>query len=361
MKILNVVGARPNFMKIAPLMREYAKNENDAYFDPLLVHTGQHYSDNMSKVFIDELGINSPDLFLSMNPLMNSQAEQVADIMVKFEKVCVIEKPDAVLVVGDVNSTVACALAAKKLNIKVIHLEAGLRSFDMTMPEEINRIITDSISDVLLTSCQDGNVNLAREGKDVSKIHYVGNIMIDSLYYNLKKIENSNIRERLNLFDPFILVTLHRPSNVDDKIILSNIMQRLRGVSEYLKVVFPMHPRTKHAIIDNNIDIGNIIITEPLGYYDFNNLMMASKGVITDSGGVQEETTAVRIPCLTIRKNTERPVTIREGTNELYDGNLDNIYSFCDRVMHKSWKIGGTVINWDGNTAKRVIDILKRL
>jgi len=355
-KIINIVGARPNFMKIAPLMDAY---KNHKEIKPLLVHTGQHYDRQMSDDFFSELNIPRPDISLGIGS--DTQAKQVARIMMAFEDVCLAEKPDAILVVGDVNSTMACSLVAGKMGIRIIHLEAGLRSFDRSMPEEINRMVTDTLADLLLTPSADANENLIREGISEEKIHLVGNIMIDTLLKFLPLAENSGILKKLNLKQQeYMLVTLHRPSNVDAGCSLEKILKTLNQLSEKIQIVFPVHPRTLKSIHSCNLEkyLKNIITTEPLGYLDFQRLMSASKLVVTDSGGIQEETTVLKIPCITLRENTERPVTITIGSNELIGTDMEKLVFFSERAIENNWKPSGIPPLWDGNTAHRVLDVL---
>ncbi len=355
-KILNIVGARPNFMKIAPLI---SAMQNSKTIEPILIHTGQHYDEKMSHLFFEELEIPKPQVNLGVGSL--SQAKQVAKIMELFEDVCLDYKPDAILVVGDVNSTMACSLVASKLGIKIIHLEAGLRSFDRRMPEEINRLVTDSIADLLLTPSEDGNQNLIKEGIPESKIKFVGNIMIDTLFHFLPKAKKTNILDNLNLKEKeYIALTLHRPSNVDDETNLKNIFDTLIKIQKDIKIVFPIHPRTLKNLtnfgFENDIkNAQNLILTEPLGYLEFQKLMSNSKFVITDSGGIQEETTALKIPCITVRENTERPITIWEGSNELVGLDMDKLYCFSQKAINNEWKKSSIPKFWDGKTAIRVV------
>jgi len=361
LKILNIVGARPNFMKIAPIVREMRRREND--FQPLIVHTGQHYDQAMSDSFFNDLGIPKPDFHLEVGSA--SHAVQTAKIMTAFEPVVFEEKPDWVLVVGDVNSTIACALVCSKLGIKVAHVEAGLRSRDRTMPEEINRLLTDQISDLLLTTSQDADENLKAEGITHDKIRFVGNVMIDSLFYSLKLAENSTVREDLNLDGKdYAVLTLHRPSNVDDKKTFSGLLEALCKISEKLPIIFPAHPRTLSRIdefgFSERIESSNIKLVEPLGYLDFMRLYSGAKLVLTDSGGLQEETTALSIPCLTLRENTERPITIEMGTNILVGTNSEKIEQTAFEVLARKADSKDKKIPplWDGKTAERICDVL---
>ncbi len=360
LKILNIVGARPNFMKIAPIVREMKRRSEE--FEPLIVHTGQHYDAAMSDSFFVDLGIPKPDFHLEIGSA--SHAVQTAKIMIAFEPIVLAEKPDWVLVVGDVNSTIACALVCAKLGVKIAHVEAGLRSRDRTMPEEINRILTDSISDLLLTTSQDADENLKHEGVTDDKIKFVGNVMIDSLFYNLEKAKALNVREDLNLKDKdYAVLTLHRPSNVDEKDVFSGLLDALISIGEQLPIIFPVHPRTKANIekfgFAEQVANSNIKLIEPLGYLDFMNLYSGAKLVLTDSGGLQEETTALGIPCLTLRENTERPITIELGTNILVGTNPQKIkqaaHSILENSSIKDRKIPPL---WDGHAAERICDAL---
>lgn len=363
LKILNIVGARPNFMKIAPIQREMLRRAND--FLPLIVHTGQHYDQTMSDSFFADLDIPKPDFHLEVGSA--SHAVQTARIMTAFEPVILEQKPDWVLVVGDVNSTIACALVCAKLGIKVAHVEAGLRSRDRTMPEEINRILTDSISDLLLTTSEDADENLKAEGVPAEKIRFVGNVMIDSLFYNLKKAEESKIREELDLNGKeYAALTLHRPSNVDEKEVLSGLLDALAQISEKLPVIFPVHPRTKAKIVEfgfaARIESSNIKLIEPLGYLDFLRLYSGARLVLTDSGGIQEETTALGIPCLTLRQNTERPITIEMGTNVLVGTNAEKITRTAFEILENDSKKDTKIPPlWDGRAAQRICDVLSEI
>jgi UDP-N-acetylglucosamine 2-epimerase (non-hydrolysing) len=362
LKIIVVAGAHPNFMKVAPLLHCIARHNQNAVngtpqIIPYLVHTGQHYDEKMSSVFFAELGIPAPDVNLEVGS--GSHAVQTANIMTKFEPVCEREKPDWVLVVGDVNSTMACALVASKMRIRVAHVEAGLRSFDRTMPEEINRLVTDSIADLLLTPSEDGNENLLREGVPLSRIRLVGNIMIDSLLANLDKVGQSAILPRLKLQKRhFIYVTLHRPSNVDTKESLVSIMGAFADISRKMPVVFPMHPRTRARLAEFGIEIGNsnITILDPVGYHDSLALTQSARCVVTDSGGLQEESTFFRTPCLTLRPNTERPITVTVGSNRLIK--TGELFDRLDAVLRGGETSGRIPALWDGSTSERVIQAL---
>lgn len=359
-KVLNIVGARPNFMKIAPIVREMRRREKE--FQSLIVHTGQHYDEAMSDSFFRDLGIPKPDFHLEIGSA--SHAVQTAKIMMAFEPIVLAEKPDWVLVVGDVNSTIACALVCAKLGIKIAHVEAGLRSRDRAMPEEINRILTDSISDLLLTTSQDADENLKQEGVADDKIKFVGNVMIDSLFYNLEKSKESKTRESLDLIDKdYAVLTLHRPSNVDEEDVFSGLLDAVISISEKIPVIFPVHPRTKANIerfgFTGKVANSNIKLVEPLGYLDFMNLYSGAKLVLTDSGGLQEETTALSIPCLTLRENTERPITIEMGTNILVGTNPEKIKQSAHEILESSEKKDAKIPPlWDGKAAERICDAL---
>ncbi|MGI8787217.1 MAG: non-hydrolyzing UDP-N-acetylglucosamine 2-epimerase [Pyrinomonadaceae bacterium] len=361
MKVLNIVGARPNFMKIAPIVREMRRRENE--FQPLIVHTGQHYDAAMSDSFFTDLGMPKPDFHLEVGS--HSHAVQTAKIMTAFEPVVLQEKPDWVLVVGDVNSTIACALVCSKLGIKVAHVEAGLRSRDRTMPEEINRLLTDAISDLLLTTSQDADENLKAEGVAEDKIKFVGNVMIDSLFYSLKLAEKSSVREDLNLTEKnYAVLTLHRPSNVDDENVFGNLLDALLEISKKIPIIFPVHPRTRTRISEfdfaGKIENSQIKLIEPLGYLDFLRLYSGAKIVLTDSGGLQEETTALSIPCLTLRENTERPITISHGTNTLVGTNPRKIKQAAFEILDAKQSSETAKIPplWDGHAAERICDVL---
>lgn len=359
MKIISIVGTRPNFMKIAPLITEFKKYS----IKNILVHTGQHYNPEMSKLFFDELGLPKPDINLGIGS--GTYGEQIGNIAMKLEGVILKEDPDLVLVVGDVNSTFAGALIAKQLGVKVAHVEAGLRSFDMSMPEEINRMLTDRISDFLFTTEESGNANLLKEGVDKEKIFFVGNVMIDTLLKHKEKAKTSNIMQNLKVNkNDYSVLTLHRPSNVDNKTSLENILSILGRIQEKIKVVFPMHPRTSKNLqlfgLDKKIkEMGNLIITGPLGYLEFLCLVSNSKFVMTDSGGVQEETTILGVPCITLRENTERPVTVEQGTNLLVSANKGKVIEKSLEIISGRIKLHNKVpLLWDGKAAERIVKIL---
>ncbi len=353
-----VAGARPNFMKIAPLIKELRLHK----ISYKLIHTGQHYDSNMSRIFFTDLGIQEPDI--SLNVGSASHAVQTAKIMIKFEKFLVKDKPLLVIVVGDVNSTLACTLVAKKLFINVAHVEAGLRSFDIRMPEEINRLLTDQISDLLFTTEESAEINLTREGITPSKISFVGNIMIDTLIMNLQKAKEINSLEKFNLKEKhYALLTLHRPSNVDTKKSLEKILRIIDYLQEKIKIFFPIHPRTQKNLNEFNLERylqkKNIILSEPIGYLDFLNLMVNSKLILTDSGGIQEEASYLKIPILTLRKNTERPITVELGTNTIIGDDFNKAKNCIDMIFSNNYKIGKDIEKWDGNTAKRIINIIE--
>jgi UDP-N-acetylglucosamine 2-epimerase (non-hydrolysing) len=363
LKILIIAGARPNFMKIAPIIKAITAynsrcRDSEARLDFSLVHTGQHYDQKMSDIFFEELGIPAPDINLGVGS--GSHAVQTANVMTKFEPVCLEQKPDWVVVVGDVNSTMACTLVCSKLGIKVAHVEAGLRSFDRTMPEEINRIVTDSLADLLLTPSSDADENLKREGIPGSKIRLVGNVMIDALAANLQQARNSGILKKLGLQKKaFAYVTLHRPSNVDDPENLNSIMSGLNHLAAQLPVVFPMHPRTQKMLAQFGISPaanGTMKILEPVGYHDSICLTESARLVLTDSGGLQEESTYFRTPCLTLRPNTERPVTITMGSNRLTQP--DRLSSDIQKILNGKPELGQVPPLWDGKAAERIVQAL---
>jgi UDP-N-acetylglucosamine 2-epimerase (non-hydrolysing) len=353
MQILHVVGARPNFMKAAPLLRALASRSG---VGQTLVHTGQHYDVNMSAVFFQELGMPQPDVNLQVGS--SSQARQIAEIMIRIEPVLLESRPDWVLVYGDVNSTVAAAVVCAKIGIPVAHVEAGLRSFDRSMPEEINRIITDQLADLLFTPSQDGNENLAREGIAPDKVRMVGNVMVDTLVCMLAKAGSAL---PAGLPDRYALVTLHRPANVDDVVWLGGMLDVLGSVSESLPVLFPMHPRTRQKIADADLTMPNhgwFHALEPQSYLTFLALQQHAAVVITDSGGIQEETTFLGVPCITVRENTERPVTVDVGTNVLVGRDVRRILVEVKKVLGGNWKSGLIPPLWDGHTAERIADVL---
>lgn len=351
-KVLMVAGARPNFMKIAPIIREIEMREGGA--DYVLVHTGQHYDEAMSDVFFREFDIPTPNYHLNVGS--GSHAHQTAKIMMEFEPVCIHEKPDCVLVVGDVNSTLACAIVAKKLNLQLAHVEAGLRSGDMSMPEEVNRLVTDSITDHFFVTEPSGVENLISEGKDPSTIHHVGHVMIDNLFHELSKPDASTEH---SLPQDYGVVTLHRPSNVDHDDVLRDIVSALVSISDKIPLVFPAHPRTKAALQRINIELpSTITLLEPLGYREFLTIWRKARIVLTDSGGLQEETTALGVPCLTLRENTERPVTISNGSNKLVGRNTKLIYESALEILEGKTTKYSTPELWDGHAATRILDVL---
>lgn len=360
MKIILIAGARPNFMKVAPLMHairnwNHGLAATNGRLRPILVHTGQHYDVMMSQVFFRELGIPAPDLNLEVGS--GSHAVQTATVMTRFEEVCMRQRPDWVIVVGDVNSTMACTLVAAKLGIPVAHVEAGLRSFDRTMPEEVNRLVTDALADLLLTPSIDADANLEREGVPAGKIRRVGNIMIDTLLANLDQARTRNPLERLGL-EPgrFVYVTLHRPANVDRPETLGPIMQHLQRLAATLPVVFPVHPRTRQRLTDFAMALDGspaLHLLDPVGYHDSLCLAEQARFVLTDSGGLQEETTYFRTPCLTLRPNTERPVTVSEGSNRLTSP--ERLGTDIEAVLAGPAKTGTVPDLWDGHTAQRIV------
>jgi len=357
MKVFLIAGARPNFMKIAPIYRE-AKKRN---IDCKIVHTGQHYDYEMSQAFFDDLELPEPNYFLEAGS--GSHAVQTARIMTAFEKVCEQDRPDLVIVVGDVNSTLACSIVAKKMWIDVAHVEAGLRSYDLKMPEEINRMVTDSISDYFFVTEQSGVDNLLKEGKPKEKIHFVGHVMIDNLLHQVQLLErgvavHSSIRELKEKLGKYGFMTLHRPSNVDNKETLKTIFDALAEISRELPLIFPIHPRTKMMIQKHGLELPkNIIVLDPLGFRDSLYLWKDAQVVLTDSGGLQEETTALGVPCITIRENTERPITVELGTNILAGCTKDGILKAYEKQMNR--EVAGQIPpKWDGKASKRIWDIL---
>lgn len=360
MKLVVVAGARPNFMKIAPLMDVFRRTNG---FEPFLVHTGQHYDERMSDLFFRQLGIPEPDVHLGVGS--GSHATQTATVMTAFEPVVLEQAPDAVLVVGDVNSTIACGLVAVKLGVPLVHVEAGLRSFDRTMPEEINRVLTDAISDVLLCSEPSGVENLHREGAEHRRVHLVGNVMIDTLLKNRARSDASDILSQLNIpAGGYAVLTLHRPANVDDPAVLGRIFDALDVIQQDVPVIFPAHPRTAGTLraaplADRLEAMENLRIIEPVGYLDFLKLMADAKVVLTDSGGIQEETTILGVPCLTMRENTERPITIERGTNQLVGTDPERILAGWKTARQDTVKAADAPPLWDGKAAERIADVLK--
>jgi UDP-N-acetylglucosamine 2-epimerase (non-hydrolysing) len=387
MYILHIVGARPNFVKAAPVIAALSNRDS---VTQVLVHTGQHYDVSMSEVFFHQLDIPEPDINLDVGS--GSHAQQTAQIMMRLEKVLIEHKPDLVLVYGDVNSTVAAALVCAKLLVPIGHVEAGLRSFDRTMPEEINRLLTDQIADLLFTPSIDGDENLLREGVKKEKIHFVGNVMIDTLIRLLPKSNIEGLGPQLNrkdkgpgeietqktfhgvniqrgkdsgieeLADGYALVTLHRPSNVDDECILDNIMETLDKISNELPVIFPVHPRTRERLknLKFNTDNSKLRLMKPFGYLDFLSLQQKATLVITDSGGIQEETTFLGVPCLTVRENTERPVTVTAGTNILVGQDMTRLKGEIYRILNGEAKKGSVPPLWDGKAGSRIADVIEK-
>lgn len=356
MKILHVVGARPNFPKTAPIMAEMARHPD--LFDQALVHTGQHYDYNMSRIFFEDLEMPEPDAFLEAGS--GTHAEQTARVMQAFEPVVLKRRPDWVFVVGDVNSTLACALVCAKLGVPVAHVEAGLRSGDRSMPEEINRLLTDQVASLLFTPSEDGDANLLREGVAPHKIHFVGNVMIDTLVKMLPRARDRNPLSGLSLAPKkYALVTLHRPSNVDHAETLNEILSALQEISRQYPVIFPVHPRTRKNIAGLGIAPSpNLHLVEPLGYLDFMGLMDSARFVLTDSGGIQEETTYLGVPCLTARPNTERPVTVTGGTNRLVASKKDAILEAVRALSIDERKPARIPELWDGHAARRIVEVM---
>ena len=358
MKITIVAGARPNFIKIAPIIKAIEKKQAaGAHVSYRLVHTGQHYDKNLSDTFFEELNIPFPNANLEVKS--GSQAEQTAAIMIAFEKELLNHPTDLVLVVGDVNSTMACAIVAKKLNIKVCHVEAGIRSGDMTMPEEINRIVTDSITDYFFTTSLWAGENLIKTGVDTTNIHFVGNVMIDTLYQNLDRITPPSFWEEYKLEKGnYVIVTLHRPSNVDQE---NELVLLLKGIDELVgdkKIIFPIHPRTKSILGETKLDFKNIIMVDPQGYLNFMYLIKNSFAVISDSGGISEETTVLGIPCFTMRNSTERPETISIGTNTLVGTSVLLLKKSYSEFIQNGIRKAGIPDLWDGCASERIIDLL---
>lgn len=361
MKILNVVGARPNFMKMAPILRAYRAHPQ---LVPVLVHTGQHHDAQMNDRFFEELGLPKPDLNLGVHG--GSHAFQHAEVMQRFEQACAQIKPDLVLVVGDVNSTLSCALVAAKQNIPVAHVEAGLRAFDRSMPEEINRVLTDQLSDLLFVSEQSGLINLAREGLDHSGVHFVGNVMIDSLLHHLPRTADTQALRDLGVAPRgYALLTLHRPANVDDPQTLQRLIEAALKLAERLPVVFPVHPRTRARLEASPLwaALGaapGVHLIEPLGYLDFLRFLRHCRLILTDSGGVQEESTVLRVPCVTLRESTERPSTCIEGTNRLVGTDVALLEAAVAEILSSEAVAGSVPARWDGRAAERIAAHLAR-
>jgi UDP-N-acetylglucosamine 2-epimerase (non-hydrolysing) len=357
MHITIIAGTRPNFIKVGPIIHAINRAKEDNNISYRLVHTGQHYDKKMSDSFFIDLKIPHPDVNLSCGG--GTQAEQTAAIMIAFEKELTENPCDFVLVVGDVTSTMACTIVAKKMNTKVIHVESGIRSFDMSMPEEINRLVTDSLTDVFFTTSEFANSNLRNEGISDNKVHFVGNVMIDSLMdniYNFKKPQL--VTENSLLEKAYFVLTLHRPSNVDNPENLKTLLTTILNNVGNNKVLFPIHPRTLKVFNTLNLQFDNLIIVEPLGYLEFNWLVKNAKGVITDSGGITEETTVMGVPCMTLRENTERPETCSVGTNELVGLNTTDIINALNKIVSGNWKKGAIPEKWDGKTSDRIVKIL---
>lgn len=358
MKLTLIAGARPNFMKIAPILHAIhhaqQSGQDIAY---RLVHTGQHYDHAMSETFFKELNIPQPDTNLGCGG--GTQAEQTAAIMIAFEKELMENPTDLVVVVGDVTSTMACSIVAKKLNTQVAHVEAGIRSGDMTMPEEINRIVTDSLTDYFFTTSEIANQNLRNAGVREEQIFFVGNVMIDTLHANMSKFSKPSIFDALQLQEKqYLVLTMHRPANVDAAEKLKSMMEEIVTNVQGLPIIFPIHPRTAQIFSDLGIAADNLHIVDPMGYLEFNYLVQNAKAVITDSGGITEETTVMGIPCITLRDNTERPETITIGTNELIGTNPEAIQPALDKLFSGSWKKGGIPELWDGKAAERIVGAL---
>lgn len=361
MHITLVAGTRPNFVKISPLINEIIKRQksgtNIAY---RLVHTGQHYDKGMSASFFQELNIPDPHSNLSVGS--GSSAEQTSAIMVGFEKELLNHPTDIVIVVGDVNSTMACAIVTKKLNIKLAHIEGGIRSFDNSMPEEINRKITDSITDYFFTTSEFANKNLLNEGVNKNKIHFVGNVMIDTLLNNYENFRKPDFFEKFKLTAKnYLVLTLHRPNNVDNIDKLLTILSAISSNSKKCPIIFPIHPRTENSLKNSNFDFPNLHFVPPMTYLEFNYIVKNSKAVLTDSGGITEEATVMEVPCLTLRDNTERPETVEIGTNELIGTNPSNIKPYLDKVFCGNWKKGNIPDLWDGKSSERIVEKLLML
>jgi UDP-N-acetylglucosamine 2-epimerase (non-hydrolysing) len=353
--IVLIAGARPNFMKVAPLLQEL---QSRPMWRPELIHTGQHFSPEMSDAFFHDLGIRAPDVHLGIHS--GSHAQQTAEMIRQLEPVFTARQPDMLLVVGDVNSTLAAALVASKMGIPISHVEAGLRSFDRTMPEEINRIVTDSISDLLFTSEPSGAANLFAEGHSAHKVFFCGNVMIDTLMRFRDRASQSDVLQKLGVQGrDYAVVTLHRPANVDNPARLRAIIEALDDLERCLPIVFPVHPRTRLAI-ERHCQPKNMMLTGPLGYLDFLHLMSNARVVLTDSGGIQEETTVLGIPCLTLRDNTERPITVEQGTNRIIGTNAAAIPAAVEEALGSGWPTPRIPPLWDGAASKRIVDVLEQ-
>lgn len=361
MKLTIVAGARPNFMKIAPVIHAIsAAKASGSSIEYRLVHTGQHYDHIMSETFFNELNIPRPDC--NLNCTGGTQTEQTASIMTAFEKELIEYPTDIVIVVGDVNSTMACSIVAKKLNTKVAHIEAGIRSWDLSMPEEINRIVTDSLTDFFFTTSETANNNLKNVGIKEEQIFFVGNVMIDTLLANMPRFTKPAVFDNLDLHcEDYLMLTMHRPSNVDTAENLKQMLLEIIKNSRDIPIIFPIHPRTAKIFKDLGIDAKNLHIIEPLGYLQFNYLVKNAKAVVTDSGGITEEATILNVPCITLRDNTERPETITIGTNELIGTEPNAIKAAFDKLFNGKWKEGGVPELWDGHAAKRIVNYLIEL
>lgn len=360
MKVTIIAGARPNFMKIAPVIHAIQRAQsNGKQISYRLVHTGQHYDKNMSGTFFEELNIPQPDVNLGVGG--GTQAEQTAGIMIAFEKDLIAHPTDLVIVVGDVTSTMACSIVAKKLNTKVAHIEAGIRSWDLTMPEEINRMVTDSLTDMFFTTSEVANTNLRNLGAKQDHIYFVGNVMIDTLLANKSRFVCPELYGKLQLQEKkYIMLTMHRPANVDEASKLQKTMTEIVNNVHDFPIIFPIHPRTAKIFKDLGIESPNLHIVEPMGYLEFNYMVQHSLAVITDSGGITEETTVMGVPCITLRDNTERPETCTVGTNELIGTNPAAIKPTLDLLFSGQWKKGGIPELWDGHAAERIVDILTK-
>lgn len=357
-KVISVVGARPNFMKVAPIHKAFQKYSDK--IEHLICHTGQHYDAKMSKIFFEELQLPEPNFYLGVGS--GTHAEQTGKVMIEFEKILLEEKPDLVLVVGDVNSTIACSLTSAKLHIKSVHVEAGLRSFDREMPEEVNRVLTDSISELLFVTEKSGVANLKNEGVPDEKIFFVGNVMIDNLIHHLEQTDHLPTLDEFNV-EPgnFVLVTMHRPSNVDSDSQLEKIVHMLNSITGKRKIIFPIHPRTRKnleskQLLDSLND--NVVLTEPIGYLDFLCLLRNAELIITDSGGIQEESTYLGVQCITTRKTTERPVTVEIGTNHLVGDDFEKAGQLAIEILNGDKKSGLIPELWDGKASDRIVDII---